>query len=183
MTDMNNKVDNPVKNKSSGFKSKYEKIQKILESRRVKRESWPQDKRDNYVEFLERLKKAHDSYVQALKDKIIECAENVLKKNPKAKSFKLWDPQNIQCDLNGFKEFTVYRGFWNAEKKKHDRLPHMEAGIKSTPLVQVSRDLKSDGYVVKDVSNASLSLHIVVEVYIVSNKEDTNETEETPQTI
>jgi len=165
---MTDKDITPVKdsvdkvNKSTN--SKYDKLQKILSSRKLKRESWSDDKRNNYEEFLKRLKEAHDNYVEVLESKILECSENVLKKNSKVKTFKLWDPQNIKCDLKGFKEFTIYRGFWNSDKKKHDRLPHMEAGIKATPLVEVSRKMKSKGYLIKDVSNASLSLHIVVEV-------------------
>jgi len=142
------------------------RLKKILASRKVKRESWTSEKRQNYEQFLLRLKEAHDNYVSALESKIVECAENILKRNLKNKTFKLWDPQNIKCDIKNFSEFTIFRGFWNSEKKKHDRLPHMEAGIKATPLVQVSRELRPLGYIIKDISNTSLSLHVVVEVLL-----------------
>lgn len=178
---MADKDINPVKDKvdkvyKKSTTSKYERLQKILKSRKEKRETWTDEKRNNYEEFLKRLKESHDNFVEAFENKIIECSENIQKKNVKSKEFKLWDPQNIKCDLKGFKEFTIYRGFWNGEKKKHDRLPHMEAGIKATPLVEVSRKLRSKGFLIKDISNASLSLHIVVQVKMVS--EDDNDVDD-----
>lgn len=186
---MADKIITPVKNtvdKPRSTYNKYEKLQKILESRKKRREGWDEDKRKNYEEFLKRLKEAHDNFVEAFENKIKECSENIAKKNVNSKEFKLWDPQNIQCDLKGFKEFTIYRGFWNGEKKKHDRLPHMEAGIKATPFVELSRKLKSEGFLLKDISNASLSLHIVVQVTMTSEDEgdvDDNSTVSTKNSI
>jgi hypothetical protein len=166
------KISKDNKFNKTTLNSRRNRLQKILASRKLKREGWEQEKRDNYNQFLVRLKTAHDNYVTALSNKIGECAENILKKNVKTKTFKLWDPQNIKCDLKGFSEFTIYRGFWNAEKKKHDRLPHMEAGIKATPLVQVSRTLLPMGYIVRDISDVSLSLHIVIEVTLEMKTEE-----------
>lgn len=158
------KVSKQNKSNKKNFNSRRDRLQKILASRKLKRDGWDKEKRDNYIQFLTRLKAAHDNYITALSNKIGECAENILRKNIKTNTFKLWDPQNIKCDLKGFSEFTIYRGFWNGEKKKHDRLPHMESGIKATPIVQVSRTLRPMGYIVKDISDVNLSLHIVIEV-------------------
>jgi len=168
------KMTNGGNNKTNSG-SKRNRLQQILDSRKVKRDGWDQEKRDNYIQFLVRLKTAHDNYVTVLSKKIVECAENIQKKNDDSQSFKLWDPQNIKCDLKGFSEFTIYRGFWNGEKKKHDRLPHMEAGIKATPIVEVTRSLRSSGYLVKDVSDVNLSLHIVIEITMVPKEEDNGE--------
>lgn len=186
-----NKLKEKVSSRKSSMSKRYNRLQSILESRKKKRETWDEEKRQNYEKFLERLKEAHDNYVTALKNKIVECAGNVLEKNINAKSFKLWDPQNIECDLKDFSEFTIYRGFWNAEKKKHDRLPHMEAGISAVPLRQVTRELRSLGYNVQDVSDLSKSTHVVIQVsldakektegndddtsVVSSNKDDTEE--------
>ena len=184
MSDQEEKVVIPVK-KSNGHKKKMtnggnnktkgsnrNRLQQILDSRKEKRDGWDHEKRDNYIQFLGRLKTAHDNYVTVLNKKIIECAENIQKKNDDSQSFKIWDPQNIKCDLKGFSEFTIYRGFWNGEKKKHDRLPHMEAGIKATPIVEVTRSLRSSGFLVKDVSDTNLSLHIVIEITMVTDNKE-----------
>lgn len=167
-----NKLKEKVSSRKSSMTSRYSRLQSILESRKQKRETWDQEKKENYEKFLNQLKKAHDNYVSALKNKIVECAENILQKNINAKSFKLWDPQNIECDLKEFSEFTIYRGFWNAEKKKHDRLPHMEAGISAAPLRQVTRELRPLGYQVEDISDLGKSTHVVIQVNLVSKKEE-----------
>lgn len=167
-----NKLKEKVSSRKSSMTSRYSRLQSILESRKQKRETWDQEKKENYDKFLNRLKEAHDNYVSALKNKIVECAENILQKNINAKSFKLWDPQNIECDLKVFSEFTIYRGFWNAEKKKHDRLPHMEAGISAAPLRQVTRELRPLGYKVEDISDLGKSTHVVIQVNLVSKKEE-----------
>lgn len=162
------KLREKVKKTKGDSSDKMSKLQSILDTRKSKRETWDQEKKVNYDQFLGRLLEAHENYVESLKTKIVECAESILQKNLKAKSFKLWDPQNIKSDLKGFSEFTIYRGFWNNEKKKHDRLPHMEAGIKATPLVQVKRELEPLGYKVFDISDSSKSLHVVIEIKLNS---------------
>ena len=123
------------------------------------------------------LQMPHDNFVTAFKGKIVECAENILRKNLKSRKFKIWNPQNITCDLNNFAEYTIYRGFWNAEKKKHDRLPHMEAGIKSTPLNQVINELRPLGYNVMDVTNSGKSLNVVIEVILEEKNDKVEELE------
>lgn len=172
-----NKLKEKVTSRKNSMSSRYSRLQSILESRKQKRETWDQEKKENYEKFLARLKEAHDNYVSALKTKIVECAESILQKNINAKSFKLWDPQNIECDLKEFSEFTIYRGFWNAEKKKHDRLPHMEAGISAAPLKQAMRELKPLGYKVEDISDLAKSTHVVIQVNLSSKKEQEQEEE------
>ncbi len=172
-----NKLKEKVTSRKNSMSSRYSRLQSILESRKQKRETWDQEKKENYEKFLARLKEAHDNYVSALKTKIVECAESILQKNINAKSFKLWDPQNIECDLKEFSEFTIYRGFWNAEKKKHDRLPHMEAGISAAPLKQAMRELKPLGYKVEDISDLAKSTHVVIQVNLSSKKEQEQEDE------
>ena len=169
-----NKLKEKVSSRKSNMSSRYTRLQSILESRKQKRETWDQEKKDNYDKFLARLKEAHDNYVSALKNKIVECAESILQKNINATSFKLWDPQNIECDLKEFSEFTIYRGFWNAEKKKHDRLPHMEASISAAPLKQAMRELKPLGYRVEDISDLAKSTHVVIQINLGS-KNNQNE--------
>lgn len=170
-----NKLVDKVKSTKKGNSDRYNRIKEILESRKKNRESWSDEKKQNYEEFLKRLKTAHDNFVSAFKGKIVECAENILRKNLKSRKFKIWNPQNIECDLNNFAEYTIYRGFWNAEKKKHDRLPHMEAGIKSTPLNQVINELRPLGYKVMDVTNSTKSLNVVIEVTLEEKNEEVNE--------
>ena len=114
-----NKLVEKVQQDKNGRESRFSRLQAILESRKQKRETWDPEKKENYQKFLLRLKLAHDNYVKALKTKIVECAEKILQNNINAKFFKLWDPQNLDCELEGFSEFTIYRGFWNSEKKKN----------------------------------------------------------------
>lgn len=163
-----NKLVEKVQHDKNGKASRISRLQAILESRKEKRETWDPEKKDNYEKFLVRLKLAHDNYVKALKTKIVECAEKILQNNINAKFFKLWDPQNLDCELEGFSEFTIYRGFWNSEKKKHDRLPHMEAGISATPLRQVTKELMPLGYNVDDISDLTKSTHVVIQVNLNS---------------
>ena len=174
MTDNNiipvNKLKERVSSRKSNRSKRYNRLQSMLENRKKKRETWDEEKRSNYEKFLVRLKSAHDNYVDALKNKISECAESILERNINAKTFKLWDPQNIECDMKNFSEFTIYRGFWNAEKKKHDRLPHMEAGITAIPLKQVMRELQPLGYKIEDISDLSKSTHVVIEVTLLSKE-------------
>ena len=163
-----NKLVEKVQQDKNGRESRFSRLQAILESRKQKRETWDPEKKENYQKFLLRLKLAHDNYVNALKTKIVECAEKILQNNINAKFFKLWDPQNLDCELEGFSEFTIYRGFWNSEKKKHDRLPHMEAGISATPLRQVTKELMPLGYNVDDISDLTKSTHVVIQVNLDS---------------
>ena len=170
-----NKLVDKVKSTKKGGSDRYNRIKEILESRKKNRESWTDEKKENYEQFLERLKTAHDNFVKAFKGKIVECAENILQKNLKSRKFKIWNPQNIACELNNFAEYTIYRGFWNAEKKKHDRLPHMEAGIKSTPLNQVINELRPLGYKVMDVTDSKKSLNVVIEVLLEEKSDEVKE--------
>ena len=106
-----------VKNKNNKVIKNNNKLHNILESRKKNRENWPEEKKNNYLAFLDRLQKGNQNYIEAFKKKIEECAESVLKKNINTKSFKLWDPQNIECDLNGFSAYTIYRGFGIQKRK------------------------------------------------------------------
>ena len=164
-----------VENKNNRVTKNNNKLHNILESRKKNRENWPEEKKNNYLAFLDRLQKGNQNYIEAFKKKIEECAESVLKKNINTKSFKLWDPQNIECDLNGFSAYTIYRGFWNSEKKKHDRLPHMEAGIPTTPFKQVSNELLPLGYKLEDLSDTKKSTHIVIKVSFIPKIEENNQ--------
>ena len=153
------------KNKIEKINEKKSKIESILEKRTENRKSWDQDKIDKYQEFLTSLKESHDNMVQAIKELIVERVTKLLTKNPKATSLVILSPELTECEIK-FSPSSIYRGFYNKERNMYDRLPHMEAGIKCTPLHQVSRDMKKLGYTIFDISDPAKGRKNVIRVNI-----------------
>jgi hypothetical protein len=143
------------------------RLEKIIEARKHNRMNWNLEKRTNYEMFLKELKEANDNYVHALKNEIEKRTRNILTKDINAKSFTIWNPHTIECDLKGFKPFTIHRGFWNKDKRFHDILPHIEAGIIQLPIQQVNDDLLPLGYSISDISDRSKSFNLVISVNLL----------------
>ena len=58
-----------VKNKNNKVIKNNNKLHNILESRKKNRENWPEEKKNNYLAFLDRLQKGNQNYIEAFKKK------------------------------------------------------------------------------------------------------------------
>tara|TARA_B100000902_G_scaffold397471_1_gene461356 strand:- start:3204 stop:3692 length:489 start_codon:yes stop_codon:yes gene_type:complete len=149
-------IRNDIKNNSKLFE--------ILEMREKRRESWSRNKKEEYKIFLTRLKKAHDSYIKKLQNEIVTKTKIVLKGDVNSEAFTLIQPQYIECDLEELSPLTIYKGIWNKSKKKYDRLPHIEAGIKNTPIIEINEIMSKYGYKINDITKKGSKTTIKVEL-------------------
>lgn len=164
-----NDVRSKIHNKNMAAHRSHSSSESILEKRRKIRLNWSVEKRANYEKFLKTLHQANENYIWALKDEISRRTQHTLEKNVGAKGFTIWNPQDIECSLYGFKPFTIYRGFWNSDTRTHDRLPHLEAGITKPPLEQVKKELLPLGYDIHDVSDRNKSFNVVIHINLIEN--------------
>lgn len=149
-------IRNDIKNNSKLFK--------ILEAREKRREKWSNTKREEYKIFLTRLKNAHDRYIEKLQNEIVTKTRIVLKGDVNAEAFTLVQPQYIECDLEDLSPLTIYKGIWDKDKKKYDRLPHIEAGIKNTPIIEINEIMSKYGYKINDITKKGSKTTIKVEL-------------------
>jgi len=140
------------------------KLYDILESREKRRRSWSNQRKEEYKIFLTRLKKAHDCYLEKLQNEIVTKTKFVLKGDVNASAFTLVQPQYIECDLEEFSPLTIYKGIWDKSKKKYDRLPHIEAGIKNTPIIEINEIMSKYGYKINDITKKGSKTTIKVEL-------------------
>ena len=169
--------------KEFGKKPKKMTLQDILKIRKERREGWEPERQEKYQEFCSKLKEAHHTIIDELCETIQQKSEQVLYANQDATEFKLFDPQrDITSELNGFKSITLMRGFWNPRSKRHDRIPHIEAGISSKPINEVNQRLREYGYHVKDISNRKVSNKIVISVRFTELHSEAKAVEKTTDT-
>jgi len=137
----------------STLKEKQDKLKSILEHRAENREKWDEEKRNNYNMFLANLLKYHNETVDALTTEIVNRARTALENG--RSYFLFTDPQEyVKGD---FKPNALLYGFWNPERKLHNRLSHIEAGIHTTPFKQLQENLLPKGYVLQNISDTSKS--------------------------
>ena len=162
------KLKNIVMQEKERKKSPQGQLDSILQKRKLRRDTiWTQENREKYDIFLQNLYNANHNFVYAFKNTIEKQAYLTLYKNIEAKSFTIWNPQNIKCNLGNFKPSTIYNGFWCPDKRTHDRLPHHEANIRKTPFEQVRDELLPHGYKIVDISDRNKSFNTVIQVYLL----------------
>ena len=149
-------IRNEIKNNSKLFE--------ILDAREKRRSKWSIDKKVEYENFLNKLKKAHDNYMNKLQNEIITKTKIVLKGDINTDAFTLIQPQFIDCDLGDFSANTIYRGIWDKKRKKYDRIPHIEAGIKNDPIKEINERMKNYGYKIIDISKKTGKTTIKIEL-------------------
>ena len=131
---------------------KHANLFSILESREKRREKWTKDKKDEYEEFLTKLKFAHDNYMENLQNEIITKTKIIIKNDIDANVFTLIQPQFIDCELDIISPNTIFKGVWDKKKRKYDRLPHIEAGINGTPIEEINERMSKYGYKITDIT-------------------------------
>ena len=131
---------------------KHANLFSILESREKRREKWTKDKKDEYEEFLTKLKFAHDNYMENLQNEIITKTKIIIKNDIDANVFTLIQPQFIDCELDIISPNTIFKGVWDKKKRKYDRLPHIEAGINGTPIEEINERMSKHGYKITDIT-------------------------------
>lgn len=131
---------------------KHANLFSILESREKRREKWTKDKKDEYKEFLTKLKFAHDNYMENLQNEIITKTKIIIKNDIDANVFTLIQPQFIDCELDIISPNTIFKGVWDKKKRKYDRLPHIEAGINGTPIEEINERMSKYGYKITDIT-------------------------------
>ena len=131
---------------------KHANLFSILESREKRREKWTKDKKDEYEEFLTKLKFAHDNYMENLQNEIITKTKIIIKNDIDANVFTLIQPHFIDCELDIISPNTIFKGVWDKKKRKYDRLPHIEAGINGTPIEEINERMSKYGYKITDIT-------------------------------
>ena len=128
-----------------------QKMNKELEKREKNRESWNENKKEEYEKSLVNLAEANSNFLKSLQDEIILKTKLVLKEDHMCRKFILINPQNIPSELLGYSADDIYKGIWNHKMKRYERIKHWEAGIKKLPIDELSIKLNPLGYELEEI--------------------------------
>jgi hypothetical protein len=120
------------------------------------------EKKEVHDKFMADLKQSCNAYRDALINVVIKVSRNIIRKG--RKSFKIWDFRGIELEDCGCKMTTLQYGFWDKSHSRFSTIKHYYAGIKVMPFAQAQEFLKSEGYILKDISDSSKSLKTVFSV-------------------
>jgi hypothetical protein len=158
------KKENPYVSPSELAKLKREKL---LTSFHKHQDTWTEEKQIKNKEIRERLVQAHENVVDYLKCKFQDIAIGNVRRNNFEFNVFGWD-RIKDVELNGFSINTILFGFWDSNKKRHNRLTHYDAGLTLLPFNQMSKDLKDFGYIITDVSDPTISINKVAHVKLIT---------------
>lgn len=128
-----------------------QRMNKEKEKREKNRDSWTDHKKEEYKKSLNKLKEAHQNFLNALEKEVINKTKQVLKDDCYCNKFILINPQNIPSELLGYSADDIYKGIWNNKMKRYDRIKHWEAGIEKYPIEEININMYSYGYRLEEI--------------------------------
>lgn len=146
-------------NKLHDVSTRQQRLAEALQTRKTTRESWTEEKREEYQQRLDQLREADKQLTEFLSNAVVNEFRVMLLRNASTWRFEYFLPTDL-----GVHPLSIIYGFWKRTRHSHDYLSRHEAGLEIPFWTKFEQLMRANGYDVKDVSDTKRSRRTFMEI-------------------